>query len=188
MATNKVEFGLSNLYVGTYTDNNGTITMGSPFHQIGAVSLNLESESEENTFHADNKPFWSGYSDNGFTGTIEVARFDNDFKTEFLGYIQLDDGGIASVKNANKPKCYFCFEGSGDAEGRRVIVYDVAFGSITREFSTIEDSIEPVTESIDFTATGDNTTGITVVSYAETDAGYEDLFTNPPAPQLPASV
>ena len=45
-SANKVEFGISDLYVGTYTDNVGTITLGTPYHQAGAVSFSPEEQAE----------------------------------------------------------------------------------------------------------------------------------------------
>lgn len=182
---NKVEFGLSNLYVGTYTvAAGGTVTLGTPYHQAGAVSLTLDVESDSNDFYADNIKYWSGYTDNGFTGSIEVAKFDTDFKTQFLGYQTLTGGGVAQVKNATKPNVFIAFQTEGDAEARRVILYNVSLGAITREFSTIEESKEPVTESVDITVTGDNGTGIVMTSYKPADSDYDTLFTNPPVPAL----
>lgn len=182
---NKVEFGLSNLYVGTYTvAAGGTVTLGTPYHQAGAVSLTLNAESSSNDFYADNVKFWSGFTDNGFTGSIEVAKFDTEFKTSFLGYQTLTDGGVAQVKGATKPNVYIAFQTEGDAEGRRVILYNVALGAIGREYSTIEESKEPVTESIDITVTGDNGTGIVMTSYKPADSDYATLFTAPPVPAL----
>jgi hypothetical protein len=128
--------------------------------------------------------YWSGFSDNGFSGSIEVAKFDTDFKTQFLGYQTLTDGGVAAIKGSTKPNVAIMFEVAGDVENRRVIMYNCALGAITREFSTIEESKEPVTESIDITVTGDNGTGITMVSYKPADTGYATLFTNPPVPEL----
>jgi phi13 family phage major tail protein len=143
---NKVEFGLSNLYVGTYTvAADSTVTLGTPYHQKGAVSLSLDAESDSNDFYADNVKYWSGFSDNGFSGSIEVAKFDSDFKTQFLGYRTLTDGGVAAVKGATKPNVYIAFQTEGDVEGRRVILYNVALGAIGREYSTIEENKEPVT-------------------------------------------
>lgn len=182
---NKVEFGLSQLHICTYTvaaDN--TVTLGTPYHQKGAVSLSVEAESDSNDFYADNVKYWSGFSDNGFTGSIKVAKFDTDFKTQFLGYQTLADGGVASIKGATKPNVAIMFETAGDVENRRVIMYNCALGAITREYSTIEESKEPVTESLDITVTGDNGTGITMVSYKPADTGYATLFTNPPVPDL----
>ena len=180
---NKVEFGISNLYVGTYSvGTNGTVTMGTPYHQAGAVSFSPEEQSESNKFYADNVVYWSGYSGGTFEGDLEVAKFDDTFKTQFLGYIQKADGGLGVVKNAARPNVWIAFEVSGDQENRRCIMYNCSLGGITREYSTIEENKEPATETINVTVTGDNKTGISMVSYNQASTGYSTLFTNPPAP------
>lgn len=182
---NKVEFGISNLYVGTYTVSNGTVTLGTPYHQEGAVSFSPEEQSEANNFYADNVIYWSGYSGGTFEGDLEVAMFDDAFKTQFLGYITLADGGIANVKNPTKPACYIAFQVEGDSESRRVIMYNVQFGGISREYATTEDTITPVTETLSVTVAGDNATGISMVSYGPESSSYSTLFTNPPVPTRP---
>lgn len=180
---NKVEFGISNLYVGTYSvDTTGSVTMGTPYHQAGAVSFSPEEQSESNTFYADNVVYWSQYTGGTYEGDLEVAKFDDAFKTAYLGYISKSDGGIANVKNAVKPNVYIAFQVEGDAESRRVIMYNCSLGGITREYATTEDAIEPATETIAVTVAGDNKTGISMVSYNKTATGYSTLFTNPPAP------
>ena len=180
---NKVEFGISNLYVGTYSvGTTGTVTMGTPYHQAGAVSFSPDENSESNTFYADNVEYWSGYTGGTFEGDLEVAKFDDAFKTQFLGYISKADGGIGIIKNAVKPKVYIAFQVEGDAESRRVIMYNCALGGITREYNTTEDSIEPATETIAVTVSGDNKTGVSMVSYNQSATGYSTLFTSPPAP------
>lgn len=181
---NKVEFGISNLYVGTYSvDTTGTVTMGTPYHQAGAISFSPEEQSENSKFYADNVVYWSGYTGGTFEGDLEVAKFDDAFKTQFLGYIQkASDGGLAVVKNATKPSVWIAFEVDGDSEKRRCIMYNCSLGGITREYSTIEESKEPATETIAVTVAGDNKTGISMVSYNQATSGYSTLFTNPPAP------
>lgn len=184
MAANKVMFGVSNLYVGTYEVVNGVVTLGNPMHVPGTVNISLEADAEENKFYADNVTYWSGYSDNGLTGEIENALFSDEFKLAFMNYTQLADGGIAQVKGQKNKDVYFMFQGDGDKENRRMIVYNVALGQITREFATVEDSIEPQTANLPFTVNGDNVTGITRVSYAPADAVYDTMFTTPPVPVL----
>ena len=187
-SANKVEFGISDLYVGTYTvSTSGTVTLGTPYHQKGAVSFSPEEQSDKSDFYADNIIYWSGYSGGSFEGDLEVAKFDDKFKTDFLGYITLNDGGVANVKNAVKPNVYIMFEVQGDAEERRVIMYNATLGTITREYSTIEENKEPATETLNVTVMGDNGTGISMVSYAKTASGYSSLFTSPPTPQLPTT-
>lgn len=180
---NKVEFGISNLYVGTYSvDTTGSVTMGTPYHQAGAVSFSPEEQSESNKFYADNTVYWAGYTGGTFEGDLEVAKFDDAFKTQFLGYISKADGGIGVVKNATKPNVWIAFQIEGDSESRRCIMYNCSLGGITREYATEEESIEPATETIAVTVAGDNKTGVSMVSYNQTATGYSTLFTNPPAP------
>ena len=180
---NKVEFGISELHVGTYTvDDQGVVTLGTPYHQPGAVSFSPEEQSENNTFYADNIAYWSGYSGGTFEGDLEVAKFSDEFKTQFLGYKALTNGGLANVKNAKKPNVYVAFQVEGDAESRRIILYNCSLGVIAREFNTIEENKEPTTETLGVTCTGDNATGVTRASFKPDDAGYATLFTNPTAP------
>ena len=115
-----------------------------------------------------------------------VAKFDDSFKTQFLGYVVLDDGGIALIKGAKKPDVYIMFQLEGDQESRRVIMYNAQFGAIRREYKTTEESITPDTETLAVTITGDNGTNISQVAYKEDDAPYDTLFTSPPVPTLPS--
>jgi len=182
---NKVEFGISQLHVGTYVDDGeGNITLGTPYHQKGAVSFSPEEQSEKSDFYADNIAYYSTYSGGSFEGDLEVAKFDDSFKTQFLGYKTLTNGGLANVKNATKPQVYIAFQVEGDAESRRIIMYNCSLGAITREFSTIEENKEPVTETLAVTCIGDNDSGVSMASFVPDDAGYDTLFDNPQAPVL----
>lgn len=185
MAKNKVEFGISNLHVGTYTvADDGTVTMGTPYHQKGAVSFSPEQDSDNNVAYADNIAYWSEYTEGPFEGDLEVMIYDDEFKTQFLGYVTTNKGGLGQVKNPTKPSVYVAFEVEGDAEKRRCIFYNCSLGAITREYNTIEDSKEPATETLGVTCTGDNTSGLTKETLKPGDTGYASLFTNPTAPGL----
>lgn len=183
---NKVLFGFSDLYIGTYTVGaGGTVTMGTPYHQAGAIGYSPEASDDQNIFYADNVAYYTSYGNGSYEGDLEVAMFDDAFKTQFLGYVTLTDGGLAEVKNATKPNIWIAFEIAGDESARRVIFYNGSLGSITREYSTTEETAEPATETIPVSFVGDNGTGIVMVTYEEGDAGYDTLFTNPPVPTLP---
>lgn len=181
---NKVEFGISQLHVGTYTVSGDSVTLGTPYHQKGAVSFSPEEQSESNNFYADNIAYWSGYSGGSIEGDLEVAMYDDAFKTQFLGYKALTSGGLANVKNPTKPNVYIAFQVEGDAESRRVILYNCSLGAITREYNTIEESKEPATETLAVTCTGDNATGVTMATFKPGDAGYDTLFSAPTAPVI----
>ncbi len=187
MAENKVLYGFKDLYIGTYeVDSNGDVTMGSPYHQKGAVGFSPEEQGENYTLFADDSAYFSYYSSGTFEGDLVVARFDDAFKKQFLGYVELDDGGLAQIKNAKKPDVYIMFEVQGNEGPERLIYYNGSMGGITREYATIEDNIEVQTETISIKIDGDAATGISKVGYDETKSGFDTLFTNPPAPTLPA--
>jgi len=185
MAANKVEFGISNLHVGTFTEGTGgTVTMGAPYHQKGAIGFTPEQDSENNTAYADNIAYWSEYAEGPFEGDLTVMLFDEDFKTRFLGYVTTSKGGIGQVKNPVKPSVYVAFEVLGDAEKRRVIFYNCSLGTINREYNTVEDTKEPANEVLGITCVGDNTSGLMMEVLKPGDSGYDELFTAPTAPGL----
>lgn len=183
---NKVLFGFSDLYVGTYAVGaGGTVTMGTPYHQAGAIGFSPEASDDSSTFYADNTAYYTMMGNGSYEGDLEVAMFDDEFKKQFLGYVELDDGGLAQVKNAVKPNIYLMFEVQGDEAARRVIFYNGTLGNVSRGYTTTEETAEPVTETCPVSLVGDNATGITMVTYEKGDAGWATLFTNPPAPALP---
>lgn len=182
---NKVEFGISNLHIGTYTiADDGTATLGTPYHQKGAVSFSPEQDSDVNNFYADNISYWSEYTEGPFEGDLEVALFDDNFKTQFLGYVALTNGGIGQVKNPTKPHVYVAFEIEGDAEKRRCIFYNCSLGAIQRSFETIGESKEPTTETLPINCTGDDKSGVTKAVLRPNDTGYATLFTAPTQPEI----
>ena len=187
MAENKVLYGFKDLYIGTYNvDDQGNVTMGTPYHQKGAVGFSPEESGENYTFHADDSAYFSYYTSGVFEGDLVVARFDDAFKKQFKGFVELDDGGLAQIKNAITPSVYIMFETQGNEGPERVIFYNATMGGINREYATIEDSVEVQTESCSVKIVGDVATGMSKVVYSKDKAGFETLFTNPPAPILPA--
>lgn len=180
----KVQFGISNLHVGTYTDNGGTVTLGTPYHQMGAVGFAPSEDSSQNDFYADDIIYWSGYSGGKIEGDLTVAMFDEEFKTQFLGYKTLTNGGLAAVKNPTKPNVYIAFEVQTDDKPIRVIFYNCTLGAISREYNTITENKEPQTATLPVTCIGDNTTGVTMAVLQEGDTGYSTLFTAPAAPAI----
>lgn len=187
MPKNKVRFGLKKVHFCTYTvADDGTVTLGTPYHLPGSTELSMEPQSEESSFWADDVKYWTGYSDSGYSGELTNANFPDDFKTAFMNYITLDDGGIGQIKGMQNKNVCIMFEGDGDAEKRRGILYNVAIGQITRTYATVEENIEPQTATLPFTVNGDNGTGLVQASYGPDSEVYETIFTNPPVPALPA--
>ena len=186
---NKVLYGFSDLYIGTYTVDEDTqeVTMGTPYLQTGAVGFSPEGQGENYTFYADNKAYFNADSRGNYEGDLVVARFDDAVKKNYLGFVELADGGLAELKNPTRPAIYIMYEVQGDKGPERVIWYNGSIGMPTRELATIEENLEVATESAPVTFVGDNKTGITKVVYGKDKNGFETLFTNPPAPELPSA-
>lgn len=184
----KVQFGISELHVGTYTEvtttAGTTVTLGTPYAQKGAVSFSPEVDSTQNDFYADNIIYWSGYSGGKIEGDLEVAMFDDTFKTQFLGYKTLTNGGLANVKNPTKPNVYVAFQTETDGNPIRVILYNCTLGNISRSYETIGENKEPQTATLPVTCIGDSTTGVTMATFKQGDTGYSTLFSSPTAPVL----
>ena len=184
---NKVEFGISKLHVGLFTTgNDGEVTMGNPVAIPGAVSFSPEAQVEDYTFYADNVAYWSDYSEGKIEGDLEVAKFPDTFLTSFMGMVALPGGGIGSVRGAAKPDVNVMFQVEGDAESRRIILYNGKFGAIKHDHKTIEESKEVETETVSASFIGDQLTGLTKSVYKPGDDAYDDFFTSPPAPSLEA--
>lgn len=184
----KVQFGISQLHVGTYTETTTTsgtsISLGTPYYQAGAVSFSPEVENSSNDFYADNIVYWSGYSGGKIEGDLEVAMFDDNFKKNFLGYKTLTNGGLALVKNPTKSNVYIAFQTETDGTPIRVILYNCSLGDISRSYETIGEQKEPKTATLPVTCIGASTNGVTMATFKQGDTGYATLFSTPTAPTI----
>ena len=186
---NKVRFGLSNFHYGTYTEGaGGSVTLGTSYEIPGAVSLNMDPDTAEAIFWADNSKYNVAIKNNGYTGDLVMAKFPDAFKTACLNYLTLADGGVAESKYLETKPIYIAFEVEGNAKKTRYIVYNVKPGMITENHQTTEDNVEVATESLNLQMIGDNKTGLLKTKYEEGDSGYSTVYSNPPVPALPASM
>lgn len=182
----KVYFGFSDLYIFTYEEDpdTKTVTLGTPYHQAGAVGFAPEPAGNDENFYADNVAYFTDNSSPTRSGDLTVAKFDDDCKEQFFGYVRSGAGGLAEVVNPVKPRVCIAFQLDGDVEGRRVVFYNGTFGSITREYNTTEETRSPETASAPVTFIGDHSSGIICDTLKPGDAGYEDLFTDPQPPTV----
>ena len=160
MAANKVKYGLSRVHYAKVTETvsttgETTTTYGSLKALAGAVSLTLSSSAEKSVFRADNEDYFVSYGAGGYEGDLEVARVNEDFLKDILGYVEDDDGILVeSSKNFNTTN-YFAlvFEFDGDKNATKHCLYkcsasrpDIA-STTTGEGGTID----PTTETLSLT-------------------------------------
>lgn len=152
--TNKVKYGICNVYFAVATiAANGTATYATPKALPGAVSISLDQQGETNKFFADNIVYYTSVANNGYEGDLEVAKLNDDFLKDILGY-GTDANGIL-YEDAGAPVVHFAlmFQFEGDAHARRHVLYNCTCNRPSVSGSTKEDSVEPQTETITITAT-----------------------------------
>lgn len=151
---NKIKYGLKNIYYAIATiAANGSATYGTPVAVPGAVSLSMEPQGENTPFYADNIVYWTGVSNSGYEGDLEMARFPDSFKRDVLGYIVSGNGLF--VENANAPAVHFAlmFQFEGDEKATRHVMYNCTATRPAASGNTKAETIEPETETVTITAT-----------------------------------
>ncbi len=183
--TNIVEFGLEGVrYSLTTFDAGGTPSFTSPVAEPGAVDLTFEVSSNEMKFYADNIAYYTLNSLSGRTGSLEMAKFSDAFKTAVLGYKETADGGLAEVDSAKAKALTLSFIGDGDAHRVKHVIYNIQPGHIERSHHTNEEGVEVETEVLPFTVIGIKVGDDRVahVTYPTTAAGYDGIDSAVPTP------
>lgn len=150
---NKVKYGLKNVYYAKATDDGtGKLTYATPVAWKGAVSLSMDTQGDTNNFYADNVVYFSSTANNGYQGDFESALIPDSFRTDILGEV-LDEKGFY-VEKTGTPQVEFAllFQFEGDANATRHCLYRCTASRPAVNGQTVEDSIEPQTESITLTA------------------------------------
>lgn len=152
--TNKIRYGIKNCYYSVATiSTTGTATYATPVALAGAVSLSLSAQGDTTKFFADNIVYWTGVSNQGYEGDLELAKIPDEFYTDCLGYIADANGVLLEDANAAPVHFALMFQFEGDAHAKRCVMYNCVASRPNVEGNTKEESIEPKTETISITAT-----------------------------------
>lgn len=179
MSENKVKFGLSNVHIAKITEENGSITYGTPFAMKGARSLTADPEGETTPFYADNIKYYIATSNQGYTGDLEIAMTPDEFLTEILG--QIADTNGALFESADDVNARFALMGEidGDKKKRRFVYFDCTATRPSNEANTVEESKEPQTDTISITMSPrstDKAIKAVIEPTTENQAVYNNFF------------
>ncbi len=151
---NKVKFGLSNVYIAPITTSSTEgVTYGTPFHIPGAVNLTLDPEGEAADFHADNIKYFTDTANQGYSGSLEMALITDEFRTKILGETTDTNGAMFENKNDTITDFALGFQIDGDKQNRKFWYYNVSATRPSTNSQTVENSKEPVTDTLNITAT-----------------------------------
>ncbi len=176
---NKVKFGLRNVHIFPIEDENDTkITYGKVIKLPGAVNLSLSIEGDENTFYADDIPYYSTFSNNGYSGDLEIAKITDEFIVGILGQQKDDNGAIIETINDKIKPFAMAFEFQGDVKATRNILYKVTASRPSAEHSTIGETKEPQTDTLSIKAIARSSDGRIKARLYEGQTGYDTFYDN----------
>lgn len=152
---NKIKYGLKNVYYAKATiAEDGSATYTAPVRIPGAVNLTLDAEGESSQFYADNIVYYVGMANNGYSGSLEVALVPDTFRTDILGEVKDETSGLQYEAAGVEPSHFaLLFQFEGDESATRHVIYNCTAGRTSVSSQTKESSVEPVTETMDLTAT-----------------------------------
>ena len=150
---NKVKFGLSNVHIAPITAiSDSGVTYGTPFALPGAVNLTLDPEGESADFYGDNTKYFSEFANQGYSGSLEIALINDEFRTQILGETADTNGAMAESVNDTIKNFALGFQINGDRSNRRFWFYNVSAQRPSTASQTIEASKEPRTDTLNITA------------------------------------
>lgn len=186
MATNKVKYGLSNVYYSVVTESLSTggvytYSYATPVPIKGAVNLSLNQSGEQTVFRADNLDYFVTYSNNGYEGDLEVALIPDSFLTDVMQY-QLDNNQVLYEANDKVPKAFaLLFQFEGDQNARRHVLYNCKASRPRVASQTTDTTITPVTETLSIKASARLNDGVVKASTKlddTTSAQYTGWFSS----------
>lgn len=157
MAENKVQFNLKNVHYALLTETNEggrvSYSWATPVPVPGAVTLTLDPAGDVTPFYADGVVYYKAISNQGYSGSLEMARFPDQMMIDVWGFKQ-DDTSKVLVENANEnPKDFaLLYQIDGDAGNQLYVLYNCAAARPGVGSTTNTATKEPQTQSCDLTA------------------------------------
>lgn len=151
---NKIKFNLKKVHMALMNVSDaGVISYGTPVAVPGAVSLSMDAEGESSPFYADGIVYYRSNNNNGYSGSLEMALVD-DWVRENILQEHADANGVLVEKSdvTEQVKFAMLFEFDGDINAIRHVLYCCTASRPSIASQTKEQTIEPVTETLDITA------------------------------------
>ena len=152
---NKVRFGLKNVHYAILTESDSAApTFGTVKALPGAVSMDLSPEGGSNPFYADNIEYFRSQYNNGYSGSLELAKIPDEALKDIWGY-GYDDTNKLVYEDAKAEGKYFAllFQIEGDQREDCYVLYKCYATRPNIGSQTIgENGPEPQTQSVDLTA------------------------------------
>lgn len=154
MATaNKVHFGLKEVHYATITySSSGVPSWGTVKAVPGAVNLTLSKNSSDTDFYADDIKYYHIATNNGYTGTLEMADFPVQMRQDLWNQtVSTTSKMLIEDVDAQQVEFALLFEIDGDQSPERYCFYRCVASRPDVASSTKAESTEVQTQSCDIT-------------------------------------
>lgn len=179
---NKVRFGLKNVHVAfRLPDALGVPTWDTPIAIPGAIGFKPSAEGDSMKQFADNGPYFTATTNNGYTADLEMALIPDEVVAKMLNYITDDAGGLVEDADALPAAFALMFQVEGDVSARKTVYYECTAARPEREEKTKEASIAPGSDVLKLTivpieVAGVNTPKATLELSATNQTEYDAFF------------
>lgn len=154
MAENTVRFNLKNVYYSVYGIQGSATTpsFATPVAIPGAVSLDLSPEGEMTKFYADGIAYYTSSSNDGYSGSLEMARFPDAMLKDIWGYTEGTTSKVLTENANTNPQTFaLLYQIDGDKDNELYVLYACTASRPGNGSKTKEGSIEVQTQSTDLT-------------------------------------
>lgn len=156
MAENKVQFNLKNVHYALLTETLSTSgvyseSWGTPKAVKGAVSIELTQDGEMSPFYADGYKYFVSQSNQGYSGSLEMARIPVDMLKDVWGMTASTSGVLIENANAVAKPFALLFQIDGDASEDLYAFYKCDAQRPNISSSTNEEGKEPQTQTLQLT-------------------------------------
>lgn len=146
---NKVRFGLKNVYYSVLSGS----TYATPVAIPGAVSLDMSPAGDTNKFYADNIAYYVSVANQGYEGSLEVAKIPDQMFQDVWGYTLGTTSKVLTESAFTEAKTFaLLFQIDGDQNNDCFVIYACTGARPNIGSQTIEAGKEPRTQTIDLTA------------------------------------
>lgn len=147
---NKVKYNLKNVHYAVATTGGYTTPVAIP----GAVNLTLDPQGDDYVFYADGLRYFEYHTNNGYSGTLEMALIPEDFKKDVLGEV-VTGGKVFELDDVQVVNFALGFQIDGDQNDNLYWFYNCSASRPSVAGQTKEESIEVNTETLNISNSPD---------------------------------
>ena len=147
---NKVKYNLKNVHYAIAT----TGGYSTPVAISGAVNLTLDPQGDDYVFYADGIKYFEYHTNNGYSGSLEMALIPEDFKKDVLGEV-VSGSNVFELDDVQIVNFALGFQIDGDVKENLYWFYNCSASRPSVAGQTKEESIEVNTETLNISNSPD---------------------------------